>query len=510
MHTCESACLSSCWSTCARVQDAAGQATWIITFQNTDEGQELEYIATHKTNWGEYFLLYLADANEYVTGKGVPEDTSGYEDMYMKDIRIDRVRHGRGFLRFSDERGFYSGDWRRGIMHGQGTQINALGRYQGGFEEGLCSGNATMVFSRGDTYTGEYRAPSFHSHTSLLGGAEYLEGLPHGTGAMRFTDGSCYDGGFELGSPAGIGKYTCVTGAGKEGEFSAWSGLHGEGSETMDDVTRIGNFRTGGMHRFGTEIDMKVGTYDGDFECGMRHGFGVSESRVVRGTYVGSYFLGQRTGRGILDLSTPPTDDAEQEQAKKTIAAKLREAAEAVNRTRRVVIPSDGEYRFEGRWLNNRPRQRGVFTMRNGSVSPLKFSFLWTIDGYNHHLPLLVDMAAAEERLDTERGALIRVLTKSVLDQRKAKESGNLAKYNVFMSLAHTRMLDVIMRNRALQAGVRGVVFRLKEKQESAARAAQALAAALKEDSSSSSSGGGASAPNASGEGGAGMNVGSS
>lgn len=281
-----------------------------MRFANSDRGEELAYLASRKRNWREYWLAQ-SPAGRSIAGHGAfrPLATrgGGYDDLAMEGIVVERVRHGTGMYRFpagdARARGFYSGQWRHGDFHGIGTHISGTGRFQGHFRRGTPAGKGTQVSARGDVYRGDWGCAPRHTHASLMSGNEYCDGVPHGRGELSFVDGSVYRGEVRDGGPCGNGRYTLPTGDVAEGQFDGWGCMAGEGSSSADGVTLMGKWRRGFLHGPGTAIDTALGTYDGDFECSLKHGYGMHRFRLVEGTHVGGYTLGDRCGYGLLDYS---------------------------------------------------------------------------------------------------------------------------------------------------------------------------------------------------------------
>ena len=68
----------------------------------------------------------------------------------------------------------YSGEWKDGSEHGQGTSISPSGfKYVGGFKDGKKHGQGTATFPDGTKYVGGWK-----------------DGLMHGRGTVYHLDGS--------------------------------------------------------------------------------------------------------------------------------------------------------------------------------------------------------------------------------------------------------------------------------------------------------------------------------
>jgi hypothetical protein len=88
--------------------------------------------------------------------------------------------------------GFYSGDVRDNVPHGNGTFTSSNCVYTGEFFEGVIQGQGTVEdFLSGTSYTGHF-----------------ADGQPNGAGKYRFADGSEYDGTVVQGRFEGDGQFT--------------------------------------------------------------------------------------------------------------------------------------------------------------------------------------------------------------------------------------------------------------------------------------------------------------
>lgn len=318
--------------------------TWEVSFAPSEKAQRMAFVAVHKFNWRDFRLAVReSDGAEPVTAKGDFEKgalLAGHSEVNMRDVTIARRKHGRGLYRFVDERGFYSGQWRRGLRHGQGTEISQQGRFQGSFRKDWRRGPGSLVTAGGDVFRGPFAASLHHPRESLLFGDEYADGQPCGLGRAKFVDGSVYEGAWADGCPRGKGRYVGADGLILEGEFGEWGRLRGLGSETAHGRTRLGRWRHGQLHGAScTEMDAEGGTYEGGFQHGQRHGYGVDESGILHeGRYDGWWGRGQRQWRGVYDFCEPPSRtgtfvgpsaSSEADADALRAAARVREAAAA-------------------------------------------------------------------------------------------------------------------------------------------------------------------------------------
>ena len=335
---------------------------WELRFGRDQKAQRQAYVAVHKYNWSEFRVAVHRRTQEIIVGKVELEGlTDDFAEINMRNITVSRRRHGVGMFKYADERGFYSGNFRHGLRHGMGTEINMQGRFQGEFNRDWRLGAGTQVSPNGDSFRGPYGGSRHHVRESFIFGDEYNDGQRHGLGRFRFVDGSVYDGSFKDGVPCGPGKYVSSAGVIVEGTFDEWGGLIGPGSSTVDDVTRIGTFRRGLIHGRGTEIDLKVGTYEGDFKRGERHGFGKLLSSVLDGgVHVGWYHHGARWGRGVLNFGNTSRDKDAAEARVKKLAMAMKEASRATLGT------GAGEEIPEAFWATNDPPGQGEAATNGG------------------------------------------------------------------------------------------------------------------------------------------------
>ncbi len=88
--------------------------------------------------------------------------------------------------------GFYSGDVRGNVPHGNGTFTSSNYIYMGEFFEGVIQGQGIVEdFLTGTSYTGQFAG-----------------GQPNGAGKYRFADGSEFDGTVAQGRFEGDGQFT--------------------------------------------------------------------------------------------------------------------------------------------------------------------------------------------------------------------------------------------------------------------------------------------------------------
>lgn len=155
------------------------------------------------------------------------------------------------------------------------------GRFTRDAKGGTLSGEGTVVWDRGDVYTGPL-----------------VQGKAQGRGSMVWANGDRYDGDWHDDQPQGRGVFSHVNGDRYEGEF-----LRGEPS----GHGRILYQATGGEYdgEFKSGIPQGQGTYrwkngdhyDGQWQDGKMHGHG-RHTWVNGDAWEGEYANGNRTARG--------------------------------------------------------------------------------------------------------------------------------------------------------------------------------------------------------------------
>lgn len=116
--------------------------------------------------------------------------------------------------------GFYSGDVKDNVPHGQGTFTSSNCIYTGEFFQGSIEGRGTVEdFLTGTSYTGQFAG-----------------GQPNGMGTYKFADGSEYEGNVVQGRFDGDGQFTFPN---KAMYFGAFKNHQRHGDGTMLDDTHV-------------------------------------------------------------------------------------------------------------------------------------------------------------------------------------------------------------------------------------------------------------------------------
>lgn len=122
--------------------------------------------------------------------------------------------------------GWYKGELKDGIPHGNGTFTAANGAtYVGEFKDGIGEGTGQINFPDGSKYTGQVKnyVRDGQGEIKYKSGASYTgtftNGYVTGTGTIIWPDGTTYTGEVVSGKPDGAGKLTSKDGIVTVGTF---------------------------------------------------------------------------------------------------------------------------------------------------------------------------------------------------------------------------------------------------------------------------------------------------
>ncbi|GMF49971.1 unnamed protein product [Phytophthora fragariaefolia] len=148
--------------------------------------------------------------------------------MYAGEYK-DLLRDGLGSFVFPGGYFHYSGQWRRGKMHGQGEfKLGDGTTYEGEFRDGEIEGVGLKRWPDGSSYNGHFHQGELHGEGVFLSASgERYEGHWEnnqrcGHGRLRYPTGDLYSGDFAAHLPNGFGKiFYAGTGHAYEGEWLA-------------------------------------------------------------------------------------------------------------------------------------------------------------------------------------------------------------------------------------------------------------------------------------------------
>ena len=154
---------------------------------------------------------------------GSPLDiVSSAEDAPLKLMMVFDWNNCQGKFTFDGER--YIGEFKYGLLHGQGTYTHADGdQYDGEWKDGSEHGQGTYISRYGNKYVGEWKDGAAHGQGTYTwtSGEEYIgewkDGTAHGQGTYTWTDGDKYVGEWKDDKRHGQGTYTHADGSKEEG-----------------------------------------------------------------------------------------------------------------------------------------------------------------------------------------------------------------------------------------------------------------------------------------------------
>lgn len=163
-------------------------------------------------------------------------------DMYEGELK-HYLPNGKGIYTYCDG-DVYEGDFVNGAFHGKGKYRFANGDILSGtFVNGTCHGNCQLTINeKGNQqmlvgsfsawkYTGKL---SYYTKDGTYYEGGYLNGLPSGEGRARFPNGDSYEGAFLNGAFSGVGTYTFADGSYYTGQFENGA-PHGYGRYTYTE-----------------------------------------------------------------------------------------------------------------------------------------------------------------------------------------------------------------------------------------------------------------------------------
>lgn len=156
----------------------------------------------------------------------------------------------------------YDGEWKKGLMEGEGTYTYASAGYSytGQWKKGFIKGHGTFRFNNGNVMEGDWTS------------------MGTGTGYLLFADGTRYDGPFVNGAPQGEGVKVWSNGDRYEGTF-VQGHLAGQGTITFKDgTTYTGSWLNDKRDGHGTCQFANGGRYEGSWRNDQFDGQGTYTS----------------------------------------------------------------------------------------------------------------------------------------------------------------------------------------------------------------------------------------
>jgi hypothetical protein len=196
-----------------------------------------------------------------------------------------KLINGYGILHaFNNEKLYfnYDGNINQGVLNGKGTIIWSNGNtYTGEYVDGLRNGQGTYTWANGDTYTGEWvddlknGQGTFTWTNGDTYTGEYVDALRNGQGTFTWTNGDTYTGGYIDDKRNGQGTYSFASGDTYTGGY-------------IDD-------KKNGQ---GTFTFANGDTYTGGYIDDKRNGQGTI-NWANGDTYTGGHIDDKRNGQGV-------------------------------------------------------------------------------------------------------------------------------------------------------------------------------------------------------------------
>jgi hypothetical protein len=184
----------------------------------------------------------------------------------------------------------------------------------------------------------------------LYEGAE-KDGLRHGDGKLTWSNGDVFIGKFAHCYRSGQGKYSIERGL--RVYVGSWrrSLRHGKGKETYADGSRYEGDHVNDMWHGNGVRSTSAGSYEGEFEKGMKHGTGKMVWIGSRATYTGMWEHGFFHGTGTYVSKDGTIYEGE-----------WRKGVRSGNGA--SLLPNGEKY--QGQWKNNVYHGVGIYRWSNG------------------------------------------------------------------------------------------------------------------------------------------------
>ncbi len=204
---------------------------------------------------GTYSSKAFKYEGEYKDGMMHGQGVSNWEngDRYEGEFATDRP-NGKGRYQFGNGDS-YEGEVKAGVINGRGIYVTKGGdRIEGTFVDGKATGTGNYRFTSGDRYEGEMaggrlqgKGRYYMKSGDRIEGV-FVNGLAQGKGAYHFANGDRYEGDLKDGIMSGVGAYYYSSGSKYEGEFVAGV-LKGKGTFWFPDGSRFEGLFENGMSR---------------------------------------------------------------------------------------------------------------------------------------------------------------------------------------------------------------------------------------------------------------------
>ena len=242
----------------------------------------------------------------------------------------------------------YTGEWRRGIMHGRGILRYFGMQYEGDWNKGERSGTGRLAFTSGEIYEGDW-----------------AQGQPDGQGRLQLADGSVYLGGWRRGKKYGTGELLYCDGDYFKGVWYD-DQPHGNGVfiSPLRGIRYTGDWLEGQMEGPGTLECADGSSYVGAFAKGMKRGQGVMQYSSGA-KYSGEWLDNRRHGTGVF---TRPVALLPLVNLQPSGSSLINISGGGPNPQRRLTAWVNAAEEYDGNWKDDIPDGQGVLRSPDGSV----------------------------------------------------------------------------------------------------------------------------------------------
>jgi hypothetical protein len=271
----------------------------------------------------------------------------------------------------------YVGGWLNGRPHGIGWERHQDGAiYEGEFRAGLAEGQGTVTLINGQTISGHFEKGDVVGVARLVGPGRYryqgglLHGRPHGEGDVVYTDGVTYKGTFRNGLRDGVGFASYPDGSKFNG---TWIADKSEGRGTLTHANgsvyegEVSDGLPYGMGKSRSPLGLLM---EGTWRAGRLDG----EGRIIQpdgATYTGTLVAGTLDGRGVMRLPDGSEYAGEFKSGKRHGTGVLIDAEGTRREGIRVADQLEGQgtevsrdgLRYVGGWHLNRPHGAGTMEL---------------------------------------------------------------------------------------------------------------------------------------------------
>jgi hypothetical protein len=248
--------------------------TQAVVISKHKEGETKEWLGLEFINLDQY-------AGEWkdgmMNGQGTFTWTNG--EKYVGEWK-DNKKHGQG-THISSDGTKHVGEWKDNKKRGQGVTTWSNGtKWAGEWKDDMRNGQGTITWANGEKYVGEWKDDKKHgqgTHTSPDGTkyeGEWKDNLRNGQGTITWSNGTKYVGECKDDMMNGQGTITWANGEKYVGEWKD-NKKHGQGIHTSPDGTKyVGEWKDNMRNGQGTITWIKGEKYEGEWKDNMRNGQG--------------------------------------------------------------------------------------------------------------------------------------------------------------------------------------------------------------------------------------------